>query len=922
MLDIDFDNLSGAQLSAMVDAITESFDENQLGRLLRLRLNKKLADLAGPGRWIDRVFEVVNESQKQGFCPQLVEALELERPDTNCIKALRTQLCRLQKAPSAAGHGIVEASKGNVRLNGGSNTLTLSRLTESNAPAASTVFALSPFGRQTSFIGRQTEIESLRSWLEDSRPILARSIVGPPGVGKTRLAIELMGAAAESWASGFLRNEHLTRFVASGWADSWTWDRPTLIIIDYAGRKSEDIGTWLQILSDRYADHATLPAHKLRILLLERSASLNSGWFGEVFGMAGSWSDRRLNLSDPQYPVDLSPIKDPKVSIALIADTQRCLSRDSSTKPGDVFSRLSNSADAEQLVGNPLLLQIAAVERSERTTAVSRTRLLDAVVAREIVRFKGIWRDAKISEFLWPYLLQLIAAVNLLQGSEVGRITELIDTCKEFAVLRRIAEPTHILDALSVVGLSDGAMRLRSMQPDLIADLFTAQAQLSDETVVSIASFDLHAVGTRLWQIHGDFQDNEDTSQRTLDWIRAVARSLSSVALDMFIRDARVIRQDNATIIAEMQSLVTEALRRGEDTAETLLTGPAERNDIIANSLIRESEALVKTGQFKIALPKLDEAKRLQSHGKEEYGIDNFLRRIEMQIACYKAIDDTDAVLNAIDEGVDLCEQWIAKGIFYGGATIDSKFQSLIDQFDAADEELSLTARGLGAFLGAAKIADYRIYQASLIHQRIIAEGYPLEKTIVAVDRCREVLEGDRHATLLEAAMFYHTKSVLFSSRRDYARVFRDKEVSLRSSAEALRTDALHLILALKAIVIGTFKKGAVKRRQIAFKEAIDCLEFALKHGVSLRHRQLVDLLLCFMPCFKGELSDQFWQDFNVVLKNDPIPAMELERLAGFLDEMMRNLSLPPRPGLANQFLMALKNGEQCAEPFPKKFSG
>ena len=96
----DLDNLNGAQLDAVVDAITDSFDENQLGRLLLVRLGKKLANLAGPGKWSDRVFSVVDESQKQGFGRRLVDAIELERPDAERIKSLRTRLSHLHKGPA------------------------------------------------------------------------------------------------------------------------------------------------------------------------------------------------------------------------------------------------------------------------------------------------------------------------------------------------------------------------------------------------------------------------------------------------------------------------------------------------------------------------------------------------------------------------------------------------------------------------------------------------------------------------------------------------------------------------------------------------------------------------------------------------------------------------------------------------------
>jgi hypothetical protein len=71
------DNLNGAQLDAVIDAVRLSFDADQLAMLLRLHLDKKLDDLSEPGPWPERVFNVVSESQKQGFGRQLIEAVEV-----------------------------------------------------------------------------------------------------------------------------------------------------------------------------------------------------------------------------------------------------------------------------------------------------------------------------------------------------------------------------------------------------------------------------------------------------------------------------------------------------------------------------------------------------------------------------------------------------------------------------------------------------------------------------------------------------------------------------------------------------------------------------------------------------------------------------------------------------------------------------
>ena len=94
---LDLDSLNGAQIEAVVEAIRQSFDDDQLGMLLRQSLDKKLDDLAEPGPWPVRVFTVVEESQKQGFGRRLIEAVEAARPEAERVKRLRPRLATLQR---------------------------------------------------------------------------------------------------------------------------------------------------------------------------------------------------------------------------------------------------------------------------------------------------------------------------------------------------------------------------------------------------------------------------------------------------------------------------------------------------------------------------------------------------------------------------------------------------------------------------------------------------------------------------------------------------------------------------------------------------------------------------------------------------------------------------------------------------------
>lgn len=96
----DLEHLNGAQKKIVAEAIRRSFSEHQFARLLSETLDMNLDDLAASGLpWPDRVFQVVEESQKIGFGRRLIEAIEGERANTQRVKNLRDSLAQLQRLP-------------------------------------------------------------------------------------------------------------------------------------------------------------------------------------------------------------------------------------------------------------------------------------------------------------------------------------------------------------------------------------------------------------------------------------------------------------------------------------------------------------------------------------------------------------------------------------------------------------------------------------------------------------------------------------------------------------------------------------------------------------------------------------------------------------------------------------------------------
>jgi tetratricopeptide (TPR) repeat protein len=157
-----------------------------------------------------------------------------------------------------------------------------------------------------SLIGRDREIGELQRWLDGPAPVSIRVLGGAGGRGKTRLALELARVVSkDGWLAGFATTEELDRFRGQDHVEQWGWDKPVLIIIDYAASRTEQIRVWLSELVDASLEDRP----RLRLLLLERQANRAFGWLPAIFGLGDNDNSlAAIALLDPQEPVELSQI--------------------------------------------------------------------------------------------------------------------------------------------------------------------------------------------------------------------------------------------------------------------------------------------------------------------------------------------------------------------------------------------------------------------------------------------------------------------------------------------------------------------------------------------------------------------------------------------------------------------------------------
>ncbi len=166
---------------------------------------------------------------------------------------------------------------------------------------------LKPFNRAIPMVGRERELQSLEAWRDGEAAISARCLIGGAGSGKTRLALELCVAAERlGWFAGFVDHRELDRFHGQQNLSAWDWPKPTLIVVDYAAAKARILRQWLAELVQRQGNSP----NRLRLLLLERHAQRDLGWWPELT-TPGNWAQAELgNLFDPPEPIPLINIAD------------------------------------------------------------------------------------------------------------------------------------------------------------------------------------------------------------------------------------------------------------------------------------------------------------------------------------------------------------------------------------------------------------------------------------------------------------------------------------------------------------------------------------------------------------------------------------------------------------------------------------
>ena len=270
---------------------------------------------------------------------------------------------------------------------------------------------------------RAAELDFLGAWLAAPERVSVRTLIGPAGSGKTRLAIEFFNrqsAARPDWKFGWLHVAELRRFAILTNLDKCSWPNDICVVVDYA---SECAGALRRLFEQSLTAENGEPGPKLRLLLLDR---VGGGWYTEDLRSKFSSQKDAIDALFAANPADPHPL--PRFGLearpAILGTAVRIFSepRPAPAIPAEGADATFDLrlADKAQPWGEPLFLIIAAAATAElglgQALALSRTELARFAAHKEWSRISRIADAARASDRETP-LHRMTALITFAGGA-------------------------------------------------------------------------------------------------------------------------------------------------------------------------------------------------------------------------------------------------------------------------------------------------------------------------------------------------------------------------------------------------------------------------------------------------------------------------------------------------------------------------
>lgn len=436
---------------------------------------------------------------------------------------------------------------------------------------------LDPYLRAIDVVGRVDDLAALEAWLDGPSPITVRCVTGRAGSGKTRLALELCDRAQKrGWLAGFVAHDELAAPAEGQQPADWHWPQPTLIVVDDAAASVRVLRSRLE----RLAERQVVGMSKLRLLLLERQASADAGWWAELGRFGGAALE---NLLDPPRPTRLPGLRTTEqrreVLRAAMAAASRLDGLDPLLQPSAAGvdpwfdARLAD----DRLDNEPLYLMMAGVTavraRVPQVLAMGCLDLAHQIAAGEIERVAQVAGSHALDG---EFLQHLAACVTLTDGISREAAEALVrdeqqalhlpevDAAAVAAVLADVlpAQNPGVVDAIrpdlvgeaAILATFERAGRSLEQQASIVERAWRRAASKTVATVVRVARD--HAPA--------------DGEHPSLAWLRHLAKladdPLELVAIADAVPSATV---SMGALVAEMRERIVEKLRAAGASGET-----------------------------------------------------------------------------------------------------------------------------------------------------------------------------------------------------------------------------------------------------------------------------------------------------------------------------------------------------------------